>query len=177
MKFFLLLFVAAIVLFYGCEERNTGKIPAVREFDVSRYCGKWYEIARLPNWFEKNMSNVTAFYSLQNDGTVQVVNSGIKNGKPRSVKGSARLNGKSGTGELEVSFQWPFWGSYRIIKLDKDYRIAVVCGKSYDYLWILSRTPEISLSELNSILDFLRHQGFEVSALEFPQHTVHKKQN
>ena len=177
MKIFLLLFIASIILLYGCDARNTEKIPAVRDFDVSRYCGKWYEIARLPNWFEKSMHNVTAVYSLQSDGTVQVVNSGIKKGKPHSVTGSARLNGKLGTGELEVSFQWPFWGSYRIIKLDEDYRIAVVCGKSYDYLWILSRTPEISLAELNDIMEFLRHKGFEVSALEFSQHTLHKKQD
>lgn len=173
MKFFLLLLFAAIVLCFGCEKKDTSEIPAVRDFDISRYCGKWYEIARLPNWFEKNMYNVCAVYTLRQDGTVQVINSGMKNGKPRSVTGQARMKGRSG-GELEVSFMWPFWGSYRVIKLDKDYRLAAVCGKNYDYLWILSRTPEISLADLNKMLEFLRHSGFDVSALEFSQHRSRK---
>ena len=175
MKLFLLLFFAAIVLFYGCEDLDTARIPAVREFDVSKYCGKWYEIVRLPNWFEKDMYNVRAEYTLRPDGSVQVVNSGIKKGKQRSVTGRARLKGNDGKGELEVSFQWPFWGSYRIIKLDKDYRNAAVCGKNFDYLWILSRTPEISLAELNKTLEFLRLNGFEVSRLEFSQHAAPTK--
>ena len=157
------------------SKKDTSAIPAVKDFDINRYCGKWYEIARLPNWFENGMTGVVAKYSLHPDGTVRVVNSGVKNGKMHSVTGVAKLVGKADTGELEVSFMWPFYGSYRIIKLDPDYSVAVVCGKSYNYLWILARTPEISLSELNNILEFLRYNGFEVSALEFPAHT--KKPN
>ena len=171
MKFFLLLLVAAIVLCFGCGKRVTTEIPAVKEFDISRYCGKWYEIARLPNWFQKGMTGVTAHYSLRPDGMVDVVNSGMKNGKKRSISGVARMVGEPDEGALEVSFQWPFWGSYRIIRLEKDYTIAVVCGKSYDYLWILARSPEISLADLNKILESLRQRGFDTAKLEFPPHS------
>ena len=170
MKFFLLFLIAAITLCFGCGKKVTTGIPAVKEFDVNRYCGKWYEIARLPNWFEKGMEQVTAHYSLRKDGMVNVVNTGIKNGKKRSISGVARLVGEPTEGELEVSFQWPFWGSYRIIQLDRDYTIAVVCGNSWDYLWILARSPEISLADLNKILEFLRQRGFDTAKLEFPRH-------
>lgn len=168
MKFFLLFLVAAIMLCFGCGKKVTTGIPAVKEFDINRYCGKWYEIARLPNWFERGMDQVTAHYSLRPDGMVDVVNTGMKNGRKRSVSGIARLVGEPKEGELEVSFQWPFWGSYRVIKLEPDYTMAVVCGKSYDYLWILSRVPEISLADMNKILEFLRQNGFDTAKLEFP---------
>ena len=171
MKFFLLFLVAAIVLCFGCGRSTTTDIPAVKEFDISRYCGRWYEIARLPNWFEKGMSGVTAHYSLRPDGMVDVVNSGIKNGKKHSIFGVARMVGDPKEGELEVSFQWPFWSSYRIIQLENDYTMAVVCGKSYDYLWILARSPEISLADLNKILESLRQRGFDTAKLEFPPHS------
>lgn len=167
MKFFLLSCAVVPVIFFGCSKIETIDIPAVKGFDIRRYCGKWYEIARLPNWFERGMSNVTASYSLRSDGTVKVVNSGWKNGKIHSTSGVARLAAASGTGELEVSFQWPFWSSYRVIRLNKDYSIAVVCGKSFDYLWILARKPELQADELAAIIEFLRFRGFPVEKLEF----------
>ena len=169
MKFFLLFLIAAVVLCFGCGKRETTEIPAVKDFDINRYCGKWYEIARLPNWFENGMSGVSANYSLNHNGTVKVVNSGMKNGKIHSVTGTAELAGKTNEGELKVSFMWPFRGSYRIIKLATDYSVAVVCGKSYNYLWILARKPEISLADLDEILKFLQPYGFNIANLEFPQ--------
>ena len=170
MKFFLLFLVAAILAGAGCGKQVIAAIPAVKEFDISRYCGKWYEIARLPNWFENGMTGVTAHYSLRPDGMVDVVNSGMKNGKTRSISGVARMVCDPEVGELEVSFQWPFWSSYRIIQLENDYTMAVVCGKSYDCLWILARNPEISLADLNKILEYLRQRGFETARLEFHPH-------
>ena len=162
--------VLAAVFFPGCSKIETAAVPAVEKFDISRYCGKWYEIARLPNWFERGMSEVTAVYSLQPDGTVKVINRGIRNGKPVSTSGVARFTGKNDRGDLEVSFQWPFWGSYRVIRLEDDYTVAVVCGKSFDYLWILARKPELSSAKLARIIEFLRSRGFAVEKLEFTRH-------
>lgn len=166
MNFFIVLMLFAVVLSGGgCK--NTSTIPAVANFDIDRYCGKWYEIARLPNWFERGMSNVTAHYSKLPDGTVKVVNSGVRNGKKVSVFGIARLRGKTDQGELEVCFQAPFWGSYRIIDLKGDYTVAVVCGRRFDHLWILARSPFVPEEDLSKILAKLRNYGFAVEKLEF----------
>lgn len=173
MKFFLLLMVVAVeCFFFGCSEMRTADIPVVENFNLNRYCGKWYEIARLPNWFERGMSDVTATYSLLPDGSVKVVNQGIRHGKKVVAKGEARFIGKSDQGELEVSFQWPFWGGYRVIWLNDDYTLAAVCGDRMNYLWILARTPEISLKALDKVIHFLRSCGFAVDKMEY---TSHKK--
>ena len=169
MKFFLFMTVVLLVSSGGCSKFETSNIPAVKNFDIRRYCGKWYEIARLPNWFECGMSGVTANYSLLPDGRVKVVNQGWRNGKAVSKNGTARFADEHDRGELDVSFQWPFWGSYRIIDLNRDYSIAVVCGSSRKYLWVLSRTPEISREELDRVLEFIRAHGFDIYALEFPR--------
>lgn len=171
MKIFLPLIVVAVGCFiFGCSEMRTADIPAVENFDLKRYCGKWYEIARLPNWFERGMSDVTASYSLLPDGSVKVINRGIRHGKTVVANGSGRFAGKSGQGELEVSFQWPFWSGYRVIWLNADYSIAAVCGDRMNYLWILARTPEIPLNELDIVIDFLRNCGFAVDKLEYTGH-------
>ena len=169
MKFFLFFAGAVVLLLLGCGYSDTGDIQAVKSFDIKRYCGTWYEIARLPNWFEMNLSEVLAHYSLRPDGMVNVVNRGCCKGKWRAVNGIARFADSSECGELEVSFQWPFWGKYRIICLDDNYSVAAVCGKSFDYLWILARTPEIPPEKLDFILESLKIQGFCTEKLEFPQ--------
>ena len=171
MKFFLrFIIVAAGCFIFGCSEMRTADIPAVENFNLNRYCGKWYEIARLPNWFERGMSDVTATYTLASDGSVKVVNRGIRHGKKIAANGKARFAGKSDQGELEVSFQWPFWGGYRVIWLNEDYTLAAVCGDRMNYLWILARTPDISFKELDRVIDFLRSRGFFVENLEYTGH-------
>ena len=149
----------------GCFEPE---IAAVRDFDPARYMGKWYEIARLPNWFEKGMTRVTAEYTLLEDGTIRVENRGIKNGRESGVTGVARLKGDADVGELEVSFFRPFYGDYRIIRLAPDYSCSVVMGSDRDYLWVLARTPEIPEEEFVRILAFLRENGFAVDDLIYP---------
>ena len=167
MKFFLFLCSIVPAMFCGCSKFETADIPAVKDFDLKRYCGKWYEIARLPNWFERGMTDVSAVYTLLPDGQVKVVNQGVRNGKTISITGRARFAGKSGRGDLEVSFQRPFWSDYRVIYLKEDYSLAAVCGRSRKYLWILSRTPEISNSALEEVLEFISQYGFDISALTF----------
>ena len=152
-----------ITLIAGC--RSTRHIPAAASLDLNRYMGKWYEIARLPNFFEDGMEQISAEYTLESDNSVKVVNSGFKNGQKKSITGKARLAEDTLNGELEVSFFGPFYSAYRIIKLAEDYRYSVVCGESPDYLWILSRTPELPKEDLQEILEFLSQHKFPVEKL------------
>ncbi|MBQ9502369.1 MAG: lipocalin family protein [Lentisphaeria bacterium] len=159
-KYFL---APALLLLSGCSE--TVNIPAVTGFDAGRYMGTWYEIARLPNRFEKGMTEVSAEYSLRPDGGIKVVNSGMKDGEKRSVTGVAYPAGRKGEGLLKVSFFRPFYGAYRIIKLSPDYRYSVVTGSGMSYLWILARDRELPRRELEEIMAFLRAHRFAVKDL------------
>ena len=157
--------------FSGCAA-STSDIPAVRNFELDRYLGRWYEIARLPHRFERGMDLVTAEYSLLADGTVKVVNSGVRDGETRRVTGRAKLKDPQAAkpdGELRVSFFRPFYGAYRIIELDPEYRHAVVTSSTRDYLWILSREPVMEKARLDALLDRLGELGFAVDKLEFPR--------
>lgn len=157
------------VLASGCAA-STREIPAVKDFDLERYLGSWYEIARLPHRFERGMDFVRAEYTLDGDA-VKVVNSGIRDGEPRRIVGRAEFKDPKAkrVGELRVSFFRPFYGDYRIIELDPEYRVAVVTGATKDYLWILSREPEMPSSQLAEILDRLEKLGFATDKLEFPR--------
>ena len=169
------IFAAALaVLCPGCAP-STDDLPAVGDFSPERYMGSWYEIARLPHRFERGLELVRAEYTLNPDGSIRVVNSGIRNGEARSIVGRARLKAPEAippTGELEVSFFRPFYGDYRIIELDPEYRYAVVTGSTRDYLWILSREPELDKTQLDAVLKRLAGWNFAVDKLEFPRQTV-----
>lgn len=180
MKFLLFpLSLAAFTLFVitlltGC--RSTWHIPAVSTLNLERYMGKWYEIARLPNFFENGMSRISTEYLLTPDNSITVVNSGIEDGQNKNITGTARLATDVENGELEVSFFGPFYNAYRIIKLPQDYRYSVVCGASPDYLWILSRTPELSAEDRQEILDFLTHHQFPVEDLIWEESALSQAQ-
>ena len=154
----------------GCA--TTADIAAVRDFEPERYMGTWYEIARLPQYFERDLDEVTAQYTLNDDGTIKVVNSGVKNGQPQSITGTAKLkdpDAKPLTGELRVSFFWPFYSDYRVIELAPDYSYAVVTGGSRDYLWVLARKPTMDQAQLDGILERAKANGFEITNLEYPK--------
>ncbi len=154
----------------GCSNSpSTEHIPAVENFVLARYMGRWYEIARLPHSFEKNITDPKADYSLQDDGTVKVINSGLRNGQLTSVSGTARNIADDPTsGELEVSFFYPFYGLYKIIFLNKNYDLAIVTSSSMDYVWILARQPVITNAELAQCLKMLDQWGFAVKLLQYP---------
>lgn len=167
MNFFIVMFLLAGILFAGCRS-SSERVPAVSGFDAARYCGKWYEIARLPNWFQRGITNASAEYTLLKNGEIRVVNRGVTaSGKEKRVTGTARLVPARGDGELEVSFQKPFRGRYRVIWLNKDYTIAVVCGGNMDHLWILAREKTIPPAVREKIVDFLKQSGFAVEKLLF----------
>ena len=169
MKFFYTCLAVLGALFSGCRSSSTGDIPAVTPFELDKFCGKWYEIARLPNFFEKGLSGVTAFYApIPGTPYIRVINRGVtSNGEIKSISGRARFAGAGDTGELEVSFFYPFYSKYRVIYLDEAYRTAVVCGGKRNYLWILSREPFLAEAELQRLTGFICDAGFEVEKLEF----------
>lgn len=117
----------------------------IKKFDILKYLGKWYEIARLDFRHEKNMSNVTANYSVDDDGTIKVLNIGYntRSKKWKSAEGEIRFVGKKSRARLKVSFQKPFWAGYNVIAIDDDYKYALVVGNSTKYVWILSREKTI----------------------------------
>lgn len=122
----------------------------VTDFDLNRFIGDWYEIARFNHWFERGMEHTKANFILREDGKVDVLNTGVKNGKPSKAKGIAKLTGTPAL--LRVSFWGPFYSDYRIMLIDEDYQYALIGSGSDDYLWILSRTPQISDGVKDQIL-------------------------
>ena len=140
----------------------------VKSLDIQRYMGTWYEIARLPLKFEKNLVGTTATYSLNNDGTVKVVNAGhylTLGGKMKTAEGKAKFAGKEKNGHLKVSFFWFFYADYFIMSLDDNYQWALIGSKSDKYLWILSRTPQMDQAIYNQLIDRARHMGYDLSQL------------
>ena len=142
-------------------------VPAV---DLDRYLGRWYEIARLENGFEKNCEGVTADYSRRDDDLIRVVNTcrvGAPDGKARVADGKARVVDPASNARLEVSFFGPFWGDYWILDLTEDYSRSIVGEPSGRYLWILARTPVISEDSRADALARLEAMGYDVSRLYF----------
>lgn len=136
---------------------------AVMSFDLDRYLGDWYEIARFDHNFERGISHAKAQYTLNDNGTVSVTNTGIKNGKHSEARGKAKLTGT--VGRLRVSFFGPFYSDYRVMMLDNSYNYALVGSKSPKYLWILSRTPEVPDDIIKQILDVASGRGYDTDKL------------
>ncbi|HQO15292.1 MAG TPA: lipocalin family protein [Smithellaceae bacterium] len=161
-----------VFLLAGCVSIPDGVTP-VENFQLERYLGKWYEIARLDHSFERGLSRASAEYSLNADGSVKVVNSGFsdKDKKWKKAEGKAHFVKSPDQGFLKVSFFGPFYGSYVILELDKkDYSYALVCGPNRSYLWILARTPVISDELKKSLVAKAASLGFKTENLIYPQH-------
>jgi apolipoprotein D and lipocalin family protein len=145
--------------------------PAV---DLDRYAGKWYEIARLPNRFQRHCaSDTTADYTLRADGRITVVNAcRTAEGRIKSATGTARVvsAGQPNT-KLKVTFFWPFSGNYWIIDLDPDYRWAVVGEPGRKYLWVLSREPRLEETLYQQVLERAKQQGYDLAPLVKTRHT------
>lgn len=173
-KFFLTFAIPAMLLLCaGCNSaRSTADIPPVQNFSLEKYLGTWYEIARLPHSFERDVAQAKAEYVLMPDGKVKVINSGLKNGAPKSVEGVAVMKGAADIGELRVSFFRPFYGDYRIIYLTPDYTVAMVTSSTRDYFWLLARTPEVKLSTLRECLAMAEKWGFAVELLQYPRRGI-----
>ncbi|MCB9850213.1 MAG: lipocalin family protein [Phycisphaerales bacterium] len=144
-------------------------LPTVESVDLARYAGKWYEIARYPNFFEPDCVGVTAEYTLRDDGRVDVLNTCRKltlDGEVETIEGIARTVDGSSNAKLRVSFFPPFEGDYWIIELDKNYEYAVVGEPSRSFLWILSREPELDSETYAAILANLPNLNYDPDRLE-----------
>lgn len=161
--------VAALVALSACARSAMTRVPSgitpVEGFEVERYMGRWYEIARLDHRFERGMTDVTADYRLRADGTVQVVNSGLRGGERRSADATARFRGDPSVASLAVTFFPGFPGGYHVFALDEDYRWAVISGPDRGYLWILARTPEMDEGLYQQLVGLARDRGFPVDQL------------
>lgn len=146
-------------------------VSVVRGFDLDRYLGTWYEIARLDHRFERGLENVTAEYSLRDDGGIRVVNRGLDPEKEAwdQAVGRAYPVDDPSRGQLKVSFFGPFYAAYNIVELDPSYRWALVMGPDRDYFWILSRTQTLEPDTLDALLTRARELGIDTEALIFPQ--------
>ena len=136
--------------------------------DLNRYLGRWYEISAIELWFERDCYGVTANYSLNDDGSVNVINTcrkGSLQGEEKIANGKAKVVDKESNSKLKVSFFWPFAGDYWIIELGENYEYAVVGSPDRESLWILSRTPTMSADVYAGILDRLSARAFDVSRL------------
>lgn len=163
-------FLFLSLFFTGCSVDIPDGIQAVDGFEVDRYLGTWYEIARLDHSFERGLSNVSATYSRRDDGGLKVLNKGFddEDGKWSEAEGKAYFIDKPELGRLKVSFFGPFYGGYNIIKLDKEnYSYVLVCGDTREYLWILSRTKSLSDELQNELIGFAKANGFATDNLIF----------
>ena len=146
---------------------KTTAIPAVENFNIEKYLGTWYEIARLPHTFEKNLQYVTATYTLLENGKIQVLNRGYNTKKElwKDAEGKAWIPDPAKPSELKVSFFWPFSAAYRIIYLEKDYSLAIVTSNKFNYFWILSRSPDISEEYYTSLIAKAKNWGFDIGKI------------
>lgn len=158
----LLLGSIGIIFLSGCRSVKVDNTPIVT-VDLQRYLGQWYEIARLDHYFERGMEQTVAEYTKLDDGYIQVINSGFKDGKFKTSVGKAKVTATPGL--LRVSFFGPFYSDYRILMLDENYQYALVGGSSYEYLWILSRTPVISNAVKSMILVEAQRRGYDIDKL------------
>lgn len=147
-------------------------VEAVSPFDLQRYQGRWYEIARLDHSFERGLSNVSATYTPQTDGSVQVLNRGFsaEKGEWKEAIGKAYFTGAPTTGSLKVSFFGPFYGGYHVVSLDSDYRWALVVGADLDYAWILAREKTLPADTRTALLARAKALGIDTEALIWVSH-------
>lgn len=159
-------------LLSACTGKPDG-VVAVDEFELDRYLGKWYEIARLDHSFERGLNNITAEYSLRDDDGVKVINSGFskEDNEWQQAEGKAYFVESPDLGYLKVSFFGPFYGSYVIFELDREnYQYAFVSGPDTSYLWLLSRTPTINEDIILKFIQKSKELGFDTEKLIYVAH-------
>ena len=169
-----LLLLAALPGLNACSTTPPDGMSAVTPFDVQRYVGTWYEIARLDHSFERGMSDVSATYRQQDDGSVEVINRGFDTARNewRQAVGRALFTGDANRASLKVSFFGPFYGGYHVVALDQQrYRWAMVVGPDRDYLWILARDKQLPADIRVQLLRQAREQGIDVERLIWVEHT------
>ena len=155
-------------LLVGCVSGPKVDNEPVAALDLNRYLGEWYEIARFDHSFERGIERAKANYTLNEDGTIKVVNSGIKDGKPKKAIGKGKRTDTPAL--LRVSFFGPFYADYRVMMIDANYTYALVGSGGADYLWILSRTPALADKAKFALLVEARRRGYDTDKLIWVKH-------
>lgn len=165
----IILILTTTLLLLSCNGQNNRiDKTVVKELNLEKYLGTWYEIARYPHSFEKGLVGVTATYSMRKDGKIKVVNKGFKNrltGKESISIGKAKIPNQNEPAKLKVSFFWFFYGDYFVMELDENYQWAVVGSDSNKYLWILSRTPQMKDETYKMLLNRIKARGYSSDKL------------
>jgi apolipoprotein D and lipocalin family protein len=165
-------FLVLLLICLNCFADDADKYPSVTGFDINRYLGTWYEIARFDHSFQKDLDKVSAEYSLRDDGGMKVINRGLnsKTNKWEQAEGKAYFVKTPDIGRLKVSFFWPFYGAYNIIALDKNnYEWAMVTGGK-DYLWIIARSPQMPYIIKQQLIARAKEMGFDTDKLIYDHH-------
>lgn len=150
------------------KKKSYPPLDVVQNVDLGKYAGEWYEIARLPAIFEKDCHGTKAEYTMVDNGTLQVVNSchkGSLEGKVKAVKGKAFVVDEATNAKLKIQFFWPFKGDYWILDVGSNYEYALVGEPSRKHMWILSRTHQISLDVLQTLINKAKENGFNTDKL------------
>lgn len=149
------------------SEGRKDELEVVQSVDLSRYVGRWYEISRLPNRFQKKCADmVTANYTMRPDGKIEVINRCRKeSGEYATAKGKAKIVDNKTNAKLKVTFFWPFYGDYWILDLGPNYEYAVVGEPGRKYLWILSRSPQMDEALYQQLLQKMAAQGFNTELM------------
>jgi len=169
MKSLFLSIIIAVLLAAACTRVPDGVEP-VQEFQLARYLGRWHEIARLDHPFERGLEQVSATYTLREDGGVRVLNRGYdpKHDRWDEAEGKAWFVSDPGTGHLKVSFFGPFYGAYVVFELDREaYQYAFVAGPNRSYLWLLARTPHVDQDLIDRFVRRAGELGFPTGELIF----------
>ena len=156
-------FMALAAMFLSACDATEIDNSTVKSVDLNRYVGRWYEIAKFDHIFERGLDFAMANYTLREDGKIDVLNTGVKDGRAKDAKGIAKTTNISGL--LKVSFFGPFYSDYRILMLDTNYQYALVGGSNENYLWILSRTPKLDDATRSLILAEAEKRGYNTSKL------------
>ena len=168
----IILLIISSLLLSGCLGMPES-IKPVDGFNLNNYLGKWYEIARLDHSFERGLSQVTANYSIKDDGGVRVINKGfsVKNNEWQEAEGKAYFVDTTTEGYLKVSFFGPFYGSYVVFELEhENYQYAFISGPNTDYLWLLSRTTSVEPEVMQKFLKMSKERGFNIEDLIYVNH-------
>ncbi len=167
------LLLSLALLISGCATAPPSGVTPITGFELNRYLGQWYEIARLDHPFERGLSNIGAHYSLRDDGGLTVLNRGYNDQAKawKEAEGRAYFTGDPTVGSLKVSFFGPFYGGYHIIALDRvQYSWAMISGPNRDYLWILARTRQLPPAVLEPLIQQAKALGFATDQLIWVKH-------
>ncbi len=158
-----MMLIALAAAVAGCVSGPKVDNTPVAALDLNRYLGEWYEIARFDHSFERGIEQAKANYTLNEDGTIKVVNSGVKAGKPKTAIGKGKRTDTPAL--LRVSFFGPFYADYRVMKIDTDYTYALVGSGGADYLWMLSRTPKLADDAKSELIAEAKRRGYDTDKL------------